>query len=550
MKKRITVFSALLASLAVIITSVLITLSSYNNFFNNVKQEVKVEASYIESGIKCSSTDYLNSIDFQSGHRVTLINSDGSVLFDNMSDPKTMDNHLNREEIQMALQNKTGEITRFSDTINEQTYYYALLLDDSSILRMGTTTASIVAFFNQNIWLVLLISAVIIIICILLARLLTKYIVKPINNIDLDKPENNKTYDELVPLLTRIKKQHIKIDEQIKQLGKQRTEFNTVTQNMSEGFLILNKDGKILSYNNSALSLLNVKTENPSGQNILTLNRSPVFRDIVENALSGEEQERILIDGRHCQVFASPVKDKNKLRGVMLLLMDVTEKEEREKLRREFTSNVSHELKTPLTAISGYAEIITGGVAKSEDIPEFSAQIYHEAQRMISLINDLMLLSKLEESAPPPSEQVNLFEIAENVISMLSQKAEKHGITLSIEGQAQTILGIPSILDEMIYNLVDNAIKYNHYGGNVTITVSKDNNNTILSVTDTGNGIEQNELERIFERFYRIDKSRNEKIEGTGLGLAIVKHGASIHNAKIEVTSDKNGSTFSLRFCK
>ncbi|MDF2838477.1 MAG: domain S-box, partial [Evtepia sp.] len=498
MKRKIFLFSMLLALISVILTSIVITITTYNHFFHTIKQEIALEATYLRPGIEHFGTDYLSQIEVHQGHRLTIIAPDGTVFYDSSTDPAQMDNHRNRPEVQAALSSGVGESTRYSDTLREQTYYYAILLGDGSVLRLASATESVIATYDQLFWLVVLIAIIAFLLAAAIASLATRKIVRPINNIDLDNPEHSVVYDEIVPLLTRIKNQRNQIKLQIEELNRQRAEFSTVTENMNEGLLVLDGDGTVLSYNKSAMKLLNTHAMHPVGVNILSLNRSNQFREAIQSASQGLSLERIIeIAGRQCQLYVSPVTSANTLQGIIVILMDVTEKQEREKLRREFTANVSHELKTPLTAISGYAEIMMNGVAKPEDIPEFSQSIYQEAKRLIALVQDLMFLSKLEESTPPPKELVNLLTLSREVVSRLKAKATEFGITVSVSGESAEILGIPSVLEEMLYNLLDNAIKYNRNGGSATITIQNEGD-IILKVSDTGIGVPKSEQSRVF----------------------------------------------------
>lgn len=549
MKRKIFLFSALLTGMSVLLTSIIILVAAYNDFFHTIKQEIAAEVSYIRSGIELSGMDYLTQIEPSQRHRLSIIAPDGTVLFDSAGNPAAMDNHRNRPEIQAALTSGSGESTRFSDTLRVQTYYYAVLMSDGSVLRMASATDSVLASYDQLFWLVTLVAVAAFLLCAIIASLATRKIVRPINSIDLDNPEHSVVYDEIVPLLTRIKNQRNQIKQQMDELNRQRAEFSAITENMNEGFLVLDGDGTVLSFNKSAMRLLSAHALHPVGMNILYLNRSNQFREAIQSALHGLSLERIIdIAGRQCQLFVNPVTHASTIQGMIVILMDVTEKQEREKLRREFTANVSHELKTPLTAISGYAEIMMNGVAKPEDIPEFSQSIYQEAKRLIALVQDLMYLSKLEESTPPPKEPINLLFLSKEVASRLTAKAYDFGVTVSVSGEPAEILGIPSVLEEMLYNLLDNAIKYNRRGGSASITVLKERNHIILQVSDTGIGIPKSEQNRIFERFYRVDKSHNKTIEGTGLGLAIVKHGAALHDATVQLESSESGSVFSFLF--
>lgn len=550
MKKRMFFYSALLSGLAVIITSVLITAAAYGDFIKTIQREIVAETTYIQTGVELAGLEYLENLDYAADHRVTWIDSDGAVLYDSLSSPSTMDNHLERPEVLAALATGTGESTRFSATQNEQTYYFAVQLSDGTVLRMASTISTVTSFYNQLIWLVVLIALAVILLSGLAASLLTRRIVRPLNALDLEHPENNEAYDEIVPLLARIKDQRVQIDAQISELDRSRAEFAAITENMNEGFLVLDKDGRVLSHNASAVRLLSVLPENPDGMNILELNRSEVFRNALEAALDGVQREHIIELGeRHCQLFASPVRRADTLQGVILLLVDVTERQAREKLRREFTANVSHELKTPLTAISGYAEIMASGMARAEDIPEFSGCIYEEAKRLIALIKDLMFLSKLDENVLPTREPVELLPLVEGIAHRLKQLALECDVEVRVFGEAAAIMGTASIVEEMVYNLLENAIKYNHAGGSASVTIEKVGSTGVkLVVSDTGIGIPPDESERVFERFYRVDKSHNEAVEGTGLGLAIVKHGALLHEAKMLLASSSEGSSFTLIF--
>ena len=544
MKRRIFLFSALLAGISVIFTSILVTLAAYDDFFEDTKRDAAAEAAYIRDGYELAGGDYLRALDYRSGHRLTVISPDGTVLYDSAENPERMGNHLDRPEVQGALTDGTGESTRYSDTLRERTYYYAVLLSDGAVLRMSSTTASIFASYDQILWMVALIALLVFIASAFIASLLTRRIVKPINSIDLEHPENSEAYDELVPLLKRIKEQRNQIDSQMRELDRGRREFAAITENMSEGFLVIDGSGKVLSYNKSSMNLLDVPAISALGGNILALNRSEVFRDVVQEVLNGKTKEQILgLGGRQCQIFANPVIEEDTIQGAVLLLLDVTEKQEREALRREFTANVSHELKTPLTTISGCAEIMANGVAKPKDVPEFSEKIYREAQRLIALVNDLMLLSGLEENTQPIKEPVDLLRLSEDIAHRLASKAKENSITLSVSGDPIVVYGIPSVLDEMVYNLLDNAIKYNRKDGSVSVDIKKEDNMAVLTVADSGIGIPKTEQQRVFERFYRVDKSHSKTVPGTGLGLSIVKHGALLHDADIEIKSDGKSGT-------
>lgn len=550
MKKRFFLFSALLASLAVLVTSILVTAFAHRSFERSIQEETAAEASYLFQGISLYGEDFLNRLNLEHGHRVTLISTDGTVTFDSKSNATNMENHAARPEVQEALAGGTGEDMRLSDTLREQTYYHAIRMSDGSVFRLATSMDSLLASYDELFWLVVGIVLCGILLAAVISSFVTKKIVQPLNHIDLNAPDQSNAYEEIAPLLTHIKHQSTQLAEQGRELDHQRAHLNAIMENMNEGLLVLDSDGTVLSHNKSALRLLGAQVTQPVGTHILTLNRSPEFREAIQAATEGHSLSLIMaLGGRHCQLFVSPVSDEATPLGFIVILMDVTEQQEREKLRREFTANVSHELKTPLTAISGYAEIIMNGVARAEDIPEFAQSIYQESGRLIALIRDLMFLSRLEEGSAPPRETVALDRLAEDVVLSLSAKAAAADIRVTLDTEPAELTGIPSILQEMLYNLLDNAIKYNRTGGSVSIRLRKAPTGSILlTFSDTGIGVPKSEQARIFERFYRVDKSHNKLIEGTGLGLAIVKHGALLHQAEITLHSSENGSTFTLLF--
>ena len=549
MKRKIFLFSALLAGLSVLVTSILITFAAYQDFSRTMQLEVRATASYLHRSMEQYGAAYLDDLQLQRGHRVTIIAADGSVLYDSKADSSSMDNHKDRPEVQAALQSGRGESTRFSDTLREQTYYYALRLSDGSVFRMASASSSVITSYDRLFWVVTLVVIGGFMFSAAIASFVTRKIVSPINQIDLDHPEQHAAYDEIVPLLSRIQKQRTQISKQMEALSRQRAEFTAITEHMNEGLLILDGDGTVLTYNKSALRLLASRAKDPVGQNVLTLNRNEAVRDAVHHAMEGESLSCVTeLGGRQCQLLVSPVKQGDAVSGIIVIIMDVTEKQEREKLRREFTANVSHELKTPLTAISGYAEIMMNGLANLEDIPEFSQSIYGEAQRLIALVQDLMFLSKLEEGSSPVKEPVKLLALSQEVAASLAPRATRLGVTLSVNGDEAELFGIPTVLREMVYNLLDNAIKYNQKGGNAAITITAQEKQIILQVSDTGIGIPKAEQARVFERFYRVEKSHNRAIEGTGLGLAIVKHGALLHEAEIHLESGSEGTSFTIRF--
>ena len=476
---------------------------------------------------------------------MTWVAADGTVLYDNEADASTMENHADREEIREALTSETGTAQRFSSTLSEQTLYVTQRLSDGTVIRLASAQKTVGLLLISMIQPILIILVLSLLLSAVLASRLSKGLIKPILSLDLEHPEDCETYDELTPLLSRLKRQNDTIQQQMNLLKQRQTEFAALTDNMSEGFLLLDRQGHVLSHNSGALRLLGV--EEPEGEvNVLVLNREEPFRQAVDEALSGKRSQQMLhLNGRYCKLLANPVLADGKPAGAVLVLLDVTEQEQRDELRREFTANVSHELKTPLTSISGIAEIMQSGMVKPEDIQSFAGDIYQEAQRLIALVEDIIRLSRLDEGAESlERESVNLLSVAQDVARRLDSAAQKAGVTLKVMGLSVEVRGIPSVLDEMVYNLCDNAIKYNHPGGTVNVTVAPaDDGSAEVTVEDTGIGIPLEDQSRVFERFYRVDKSHSKEIGGTGLGLSIVKHGASLHGAQIHMDSQVGRGT-------
>ena len=456
-----------------------------------------------------------------------------------------MSNHRNRKEFKEAEKNGAGESTRISKTLKKQTYYYAVKLSDGSVLRLSRETQTIFNQVEGVLPVLILMMAVVFVLALALSRLLTGRIIEPINRINLEHPEDENTYDELSPLLVRIHRQNEAIKEKIREIKEKQIEFTTITENMSEGFLILNDKSVVLSYNTSALRILDIREDQCSNQNVLSINRSHEFRRAVEAALNGEAFEEVM-EFRECKylLMANPVTVSGAVKGAVLMMIDVTEKEEREELRKEFSANVSHELKTPLTTISGYAELMKDGLVKQEDVGRFSEKIYTEARRLISMIEGIIKLSRLDENQIiQEKEEVDLYQLALEIKNSLSMKAAEEGIDIQVLGSPCKVSGVRQILYEMLYNLMENAVKYNDRGGHVFVTAAVMEGRAAVIVEDDGIGIPPEDADRIFERFYRGDKSHSSEREGTGLGLSIVKHGAKYHGAKIEVESEVGRGT-------
>ncbi|MDD6023558.1 MAG: ATP-binding protein [Oscillospiraceae bacterium] len=505
---------------------------------------LEAEASLVGQGIEESGQDYLTELSLR--HRLTWVDPSGKVLFDSEADKDTMANHMNRAEIRDAMTLGTGRSTHQSETLMERTLYYALRLKDGSVLRVSCTQSSVMGMVLMLLGPALGIALIIMLCCILLASRLARKIVEPINRIDLDRPAVDQTYPELRPLVDRIGQQNDTIRQQLLQMSQQQREFSVITENMSEGFLLLDCKKEILAGNHAAKDLLE-STEKA----LRRTEKNGLVLDAVEAALAGIRTEKILlVDGRSWQCIASPVSADGQVAGVLVLLLDVTERDQREELRREFSANVSHELKTPMTAISGFAELMKEGMVPPEKIREFSGIIYKESQRLIDLINDIIELSRLdEENSSFDREDVDLYDMADDILENLRPIGEKRNISLSIQGEHATVNGVWQILNEMIYNLCDNAVKYNVEGGSVTVTVRDRKGHPSITVSDTGIGIPMADQGRVFERFYRVDKSHSREIGGTGLGLSIVKHGALIHGADLSMKSQPGvGTEISVSF--
>ncbi|PKM62642.1 MAG: PAS domain-containing sensor histidine kinase [Firmicutes bacterium HGW-Firmicutes-21] len=548
MKRRVFWSIMLTSLLTLILTSVLLTTALYNDFVAERKQVIIGECAYIAAAVQKTDTDFLTTVGRNSSNRITLVSSDGTVLYDNVADIATLDNHIDRPEIAAAIQKGSGESTRLSDTLGQRNYYYALRLTNGNILRVSTTTRSVIGIIDETATYIFLIILFAMISAIIAAHFLTKAIIAPINRLNLDAPLTNNTYEELSTLLVKMDRQNKKIFEQIEELESKQNEFNAITKNMSEALVIFGEKKQILSANTSAKKLFGViKAKNLS---YLELYRDVGYTRSVEAAFLGEPSSvKINKNGRIYQLSVNPVKSNNNYAAVMFAV-DITEREQNEKMRREFSANVSHELKTPLTSIIGCAEIMHNGIARKEDFPSFIEQIYVQSKRLLTLIEDIIKLSRLdEEGVKNEFNDVDLYELSKRVISELSDKASANSIELILEGEKHIISGNERILHEMIFNLCDNAIIYNKAHGNVIISITKNDSFVVFSIEDTGIGIASEHQARIFERFYRVDKSRSKETGGTGLGLSIVKHGVKLHNAEITLESRVGeGTHITIRF--
>ncbi len=541
--------SVFITSMIVLAVTFLMIFSVLFNYFEGrVFEELKSEAKYISYGITYTGEDILTSFE-DDKKRITLISPDGAVLADTKADVESLENHSDRKEFKEALKNGTGRSARYSDTLTEKTLYYALKLSDGSILRVSTTQNSVAAVLLGLVQPIILIVAIALAISLFLSYKVSNSIIEPINSLDLENPSINKTYEELTPLLKKISLQKKTIKTQIEEAEKSREEFKLICENMNEGFLVIDKKAMVLSHNSAALRLL--KADNVKDSSVLSLNRTKNFRSVIEKVLRGEHSESILSDASSSySIIANPVYQSDEVLGAVIVIIDVTESEKREQLRREFTSNVSHELKTPLTSISGFAEMMKSESIPADMVKDFSASIYSEAQRLISLVSDIMKISELDEGAVLlKKEKLDVYSLVSETVERLKPISTAQNIKLNVHGNTAYIMGAGGIIGEMIYNLCDNAIKYNIPSGKADITVVSDSDNVKLIVEDTGIGIPQTELSRVFERFYRVDKSRSKSAGGTGLGLAIVKHGALYHDAKIDIESTEGkGTKITLSF--
>lgn len=532
-------------AIGVFIASIMLFLYMTYNYFSAVQhRQLKTQTDLTSQGVKNEGISYFDGLEIDDNYRITWIDRDGRVIYDSNSDTTEMENHLEREEIRAAFKNGYGESSRYSNTLMERSLYSARLLPDGTVLRLSTAQSSILMILLGMAQPIAIIAFIALGLSVFLASRLAKAIVKPLNELNLDEPLSNDDYDELSPLLNRIERQQKQIKAQYAELQRKQAEFNAVTSDMNEGIILLNKSGDVLSLNKAAKKFFTFDTD-CIGRNILKLKNNMKIQKLIKKASEGAASEKkIHTEQGEYQLNASPVISEDEVSGIVLLLFDVTEKEKAELLRREFSANVSHELKTPLHTISGCAELMKNDMVRSEDIPRFSEQIYTEAQRMIALIEDIIKLSHLDEGAEDMKrEKVDLHSIAEGVAISLADKANMADVTVDVTGSSAVLYGIPQLLHGIIYNLCDNAIKYNQQGGSVSIDTKTDVNSVILTVADTGIGIPEEHRKRIFERFYRVDKSHSRAVGGTGLGLSIVKHAASLHNANISVQSIVDGGT-------
>lgn len=543
MKNKIFRALVALAAMAVLVASGLITFLVSQDYFNETKKELAQEARYISMGLESGGNDFLNKIAAENGSnvRITFIDKDGIVLFDNQAEAKTLENHAMRQEIMEAVAVGAGEAERFSDTLDKTTYYYAVRLEDGKILRLARTIDSIYKSVLQMLPIMGGIVIVVAFLASIVARRVTFNLIKPLDQVNLDEPLDNETYDELAPFLTRIAKQKRQLSKNLKKLRGKQEELTIITNNMNEGLVLLNGQQNVLFINESAAKIFGFSAKEVIGRNILTVDRAQEVQDLLQKVSQAGKGEGLYEkDGHFYQLSGSSVNGS----GSVILIYDVTEKMTAEKLRREFSANVSHELKTPLQSILGYAEIMKNGLVKDEDKQRFLERIHAEAGNMIELIQNIMELSRLDENKTLDEfEDVDLLKLAQSVTLRLKHKAQTKGVTLNVSGSSACVCGVQSILSEVLYNLVDNSIKYNKDNGKVDVKVQDASDEVTVSVSDTGIGIGAADRERVFERFYRADKSHSKEIGGTGLGLSIVKHGVLFHKGRVELESEPGVGT-------
>ena len=536
--------STVLVSASVLILGIAFVLGIlYQYFGKQLDTELAREASYLAYGVEQQGEEYLQQLK-NTDSRITYIGEDGTVIYDNEADAAEMENHKDREEFQEALATGAGEAQRMSSTLSEKTVYHAKRLSDNSVLRVSSTQYSAFALVLQLIQPVLCIVFVMLILAGVFASKIAGKIVEPINELDLEKPDENEVYEEVAPLLGKINRQNRQIRTQLEEARRNQEEFSIITENMQEGLLVIDSYTMILSGNSSAWKIFQVDKPG-TGRSVYSLDRNEDFRKVIETVLEGKHGSALLhLDNEFVQLIANPVNRDGKTVGAVLLLMNETEKVQRENLRREFSANVSHELKTPLTSISGFAEIIQDGFVKEEDVKKFAGRIYKEAQRLIQLVEDTIRISQLDEGENPYEwENIDLYTVAKDVCGNLNEAAKKKNVHLYIEGERLICRTVRPILEEILYNLCDNGIKYNKDNGIVSILIKDLGNEVQLSVEDNGIGIPREDRKRVFERFYRVDKSHSKEIGGTGLGLSIVKHGVTFLGGTLNLVSEVDKGT-------
>ena len=544
------IFNSILSvAVAVLMASLIIIIGVLYPYFGGVQEsQLKDELSLAADATEQLGESYLANLD-SDRYRLTWVDTDGTVVFDSHADAGTMENHADREEIKEALVSGTGSSTRRSSTLTEQTIYEATRLNDGSVLRISVSRATALVLLLGMLQPIAIVLVIAIALSAWLAHRMAKRVMDPLNKLDLDKPMENEAYEELAPLLRRIHAQHKEIKFQMQTLKRKQDEFEQITGNMKEALVLLDGNGRIVSINPAARKLFGVDTS-CIGDDFLTVNRKQTMRQAISDAQAdGQAFFRASMNGREYQFDLSRIDSDGAVQGIVILAFDITEQVNAEKHRQEFTANVSHELKTPLQSIIGSAELMENGIVKEEDVPRFIGHIRKEASRLVFLIDDIIRLSQLDEGAEMPREDVSLRVLSEEVCETLADAAKLKDVSLEVTGDDGVINGVRRLLYEIVYNLCDNAIKYNNQGGHVKVYVSEQQGAVQISVSDNGIGIAPEHQDKVFERFYRVDKSHSKQSGGTGLGLSIVKHAVQYHHGKIAIESELNkGTTISILF--
>lgn len=537
---------------SVLVTFLVVSLAMYDKFSGYMQEDVREEIQYIKVAVEESQGDDLleKMGEFTGSSRITLMQEDGTVIFDSVEDSQMLENHRNRPEFEEALEKGYGEAIRYSETLAKQTFYCAVTLKDGRVLRLARSTDTVLIFLESSITLVGILVFVIIIVAFFVVQKQTNRLIEPINKLDLEHPLREVKYEELRPLLMRVHEQNKQIARQVQELKERHEEYIAITENMKDGLVIASQT-EVLSINRAAQKVFQVRASDCIRKSISRVSRNQELRKALDQALAGEYNETVLqIRERTYQLLANPVRISGKTFGAVILVWDITEKNAAEKMRREFSANVSHELKTPLMSISGYAELIENGMVQMGDIPEFAGRIHQEANRLTALVQDIIQLSKLEEGHGEfPVEEVDICELTEDIRKTLEHAAQKKDIKVTVDGEGIMLDGVRQILYEMFYNLMDNGIKYNVEHGWMKVHIGREQGKIFWQVEDGGIGIAQEDQERIYERFYRVDKSHSRQTGGTGLGLSIVKHGAMMHQAVITTESEPGqGTRITLEF--
>ncbi|HFH7167835.1 TPA: ATP-binding protein [Streptococcus agalactiae] len=529
--------TTLSASLGIVLVTILMIMGFLYNYFNRIQREqLRTQTALASQGISFEGKDYFENLK-TSNVRITWVDNKGQVLYDTQSDAKHMKNHANRQEIKEAIKSGYGESTRWSATLTEKSIYAAQRLNNGTIVRLSVAQQTIFYLLLGMMSPLAIIILLAIILSVLIARYIAKKVSEPLNNIDLDHPLSNDSYEEITPLLRRLDSHQSKIQHQKLLLQKRQKEFDTIISKIKEGMILLDDQARIISINAEALKLFQIN-DDWHGRFMMEVSRDLTLKDLIDQGLKGKKKEaNIDIENNHYRVLVRPTTDNNRVTGLVVLLFDVTDQLQMEQLQREFTANVSHELKTPLHVISGYSELLANQMVPNEEVPQFAAKIHKESERLVKLVEDIINLSHLDEQEKLPQETVNLYDLTQKVLEGLQAKADKKHIQINFNGEEAILRGNPVLLNSLVYNLCDNALTYNHEKGQVNVTLKNSPDTITLEVSDTGLGIAEKDKKRIFERFYRVDKSRSKIVGGTGLGLSIVKSALDFHNGSIKVDS-------------